>query len=701
MSAQLALGAKYASKLATIEGLASVFPKSVEQVKALAESAKNDATAALAHILDASTPATFDDVCCATDAARAEFSIVSGALSVTKSTHPVKEMRDACTAALTELNAFSIDNFGSNRALFKKFDTVKSSGHLGHVGNDRDAKLYFYEESIKEWQRQGLGLSDEKLEESKSLKKKISDLGIAFDRNVAEYKKEMIFTLDQLQGVPQAAIDSLKKPEGEGNEDKRICGLDYPTYFAIMKHCEVAETRKAVMSAFESRAAPENLQVLKEIIEKRQQFAALVGFESYSALDIDSKMAKTTENVRKFINDLVPRLQNKWAQEKKALLEDVHPSVKITEDGKIPSWDITFMMTQYAKKKLSVDETKISEYFPTHAVVDAVIECYGKFFSLEFTHHKNLVGDKALWHEDAEILEVHNIPRNLENPSASLVGYMILDLFPRGDQGKYGHACCFSAIPSFPVAENKWSPPVAVLICNFPKGTKEKPGLMQHSDAVTLFHECGHGWHTLLSRTSMASAAGTRVDRTFVEVPSQCLENWMWDNEVLAKVSKHYQTGEPIDAALIDAKINARNFFSGRDNLRQLTFATYSLEIFDKAFASQKIEDLDTTKLFDDIRKRILPDLEYDQSGRFEAAFSHLIGYGSCYYGYLWSLVLSDDIFFFIKNNKGLLDPVLGKRYREKILLPGGSAAPAVLLEDFLERPANNEAFLKHLSISA
>merc|ERR1712000_215144 len=158
-------------------------------------------------------------------------------------------------------------------------------------------------------------------------------------------------------------------------------------------------------------------------------------------------------------------------------------------------------------------------------------------------------------------------------------------------------------------------------------GNKDKPGLMQHSDAVTLFHEAGHGFHTLLSRTSLASAAGTRVDRSFVEVPSQCLENWFFDKEILSKVSKHYETGEPLPESLIDAKINARNFFSGRDNLRQLTFATYSLEIFDKPFAAQKNEDLDTTKLFDDIRKRILPDLEYDDSGRFEAAFSHLIGY--------------------------------------------------------------------------
>lgn len=281
----------------------------------------------------------------------------------------------------------------------------------------------------------------------------------------------------------------------------------------------------------------------------------------------------------------------------------------------------------------------------------------------------------------------------------SLVGYFILDLHPR--EGKYNHACCHSMLPAvrLDARGNKFSPPVAVLICNFPKGTDEKPGLLQFSDAVTAFHEAGHGFHTLLSKTTMATHSGTRVDRTFVEVPSQNLENWMWEKSVLSTTTKHWQTGEPLPEELIDAKLKSRNFFSGRDNLRQLTFASYALEIFSAEFADQKREDLDTTALFDKIRKRVIPDLDYDEEGRFEAAFGHLNGYSSMYHGYMWCLVLSDDVFEHVKSQNGLLDSKVGKRFIDCVLKPGGSVEPSILLERFLGRPANSEAFLKHLGI--
>lgn len=705
MSAQLALGAKYAPKFNSIQGVASLFPRTVEEVKSLTDVAKSTATASLTKILDdtQSAPSSFDDVCLATDAARSEFSLASTILSLVKSASTSKEIRDAATASLTELSAFAIDNFDTNRALFQKFQRLEENGGLASLDRTRDGDfLYWFDETIKNWKRQGLGLPDEKLEEAKSIKKKISDTGILFDRNIAEYKKELEFTLDQLKGVPDAVLSTLKKVEGsgDGNGDgeKRIVGLDYPTVFGIFKNCEVAETRKKVATAFENRAAPENLPVLRDLIKYRHDFAKLVAFESYAALDIDSKMSKTTENVRKFIDDLVPRLQQKWAEEKKALLaSDLHPSVKLTDDGKIPAWDITFMMTQYAKKHLSVDETKLSEYFPVGPSVRAVFDIYEKFYGIECVRHTNLQGDQAFWHEDVEVLEIHESPRNKENSQESLLGYIVLDLHPR--EGKYSHAACWPLAPAFRLEGDKYTPPVAVVLCNFPKGAEGKPALLQFQDAVTFFHENGHAFHSILSRTRMATHNGTRVDRTFVEMPSQCLENWMWDETILTNYFKHHATGEPMDKDLLRAKLKAKNFFSGRDNLRQLTFATYSLEIFGKDFASQPKEQLDTTALFDGIRKRILPDLEYDQEGRFELSFGHLNGYGASYFGYMYSLVFSDDVFDFVNSRNGLLDPVQGKRYREHILGPGGSVDPLTLLERFLGRPPNGDAFLKHLGI--
>ena len=370
-----------------------------------------------------------------------------------------------------------------------------------------------------------------------------------------------------------------------------------------------------------------------------------------------------------------------------------------------PASDVTFLMTRYTKKHLNVDETAISEYFPADATVRGLFDIYEKFLGIELVRHSHL-GD-TFWHESVELLEVHTAPRNAEgaDPLETLIGYIAIDLFPRA--GKYGHACAHGVVKGVlrdaSLADGvakKYSPPVSVVLANFPKATADKPALLLFGDVVTLFHELGHAFHNLFGRTAMPTLGGTNVLRDFVELPSQMLENWCWQQSTLESLARHYKTGEPMPAQLLQGKIAAKNVFSGRDNLRQMQFASYSLELFSPTFAAQLAADTtDTTRFFNALRPRVLPGLDYDESGHFECAFEHLLGYGASYFGYMWSQVFSADVFDYIQQRNGLLDPLMGRRYIAHIIGPGGSAQPAELLRRFLGREPRNDAFVKELGI--
>jgi thimet oligopeptidase len=343
------------------------------------------------------------------------------------------------------------------------------------------------------------------------------------------------------------------------------------------------------------------------------------------------------------------------------------------------------------KEHMRVDETKIQEYFPLEATVAALFSIYESFFGIKFTKHAKLGG--AFWHESVEVLEVHK--------DGALLGYVVLDLFPR--EGKYSHACCHGVVPAValtPEAGSTYSPALAVVIANFPTATSDRPALFLHSDVETFFHEFGHAIHGLFGRTPMATVAGTNVKRDFVELPSQMLENWVWQPAILKQISQHFQSKQPLPEELIAAKVASKSTFNGRDYLRQLQFARYSLEIFGAEFAAQAEEKLDTTALMDRIRHEVLPHIAHPQNSHFQCAFGHLTGYGAGYYGYMWSEVFSADVFATInKVPGGLLSPEMGERYTRHIIGPGGSRDPAEMIEAFLGRAPNSDAFMEDLGI--
>lgn len=323
------------------------------------------------------------------------------------------------------------------------------------------------------------------------------------------------------------------------------------------------------------------------------------------------------------------------------------------------------------------------------STLEGLFFIYQQFFDITLTKVKNLE-DLHVWHKDVDILEVK------QKKSGELVGYVIIDLFPR--EGKFTHACCHDVVPPILLEDGTTSPGLAVVVANFPAATKDRPALLTHSDALTFFHEFGHSLHVLFSRTKQGSVAGTNVELDFVELPSQMLEQWLWEPSILRDIAKHYKTGEPLPQKLVDAKVASQNAFSGRDTLRQLHLATYSLDLFSAPF-SVSSQPLNTHKLFLDLYDRLLPEVEVPKTNHMECAFGHLMGYDAGYYGYMWSKVFALDVFHFIRENNGLLDPSIGARYIKAILSRGGSRDPNVSVREMLGREPNNSAFLKSIGI--
>jgi len=450
-----------------------------------------------------------------------------------------------------------------------------------------------------------------------------------------------------------------------------------PTYEQVMRNCTVGGTRKKLWEAYANRGYPANDAVLKEIIRIRDQYAKLLGYPSYAELDISTEMAEKPEKVEAFLTDLQTKAQSKGEQEIAKILSDLPAGITLTAGGKIKPWDIGYVGKQYVMKHFDLDDNKVAEYFPVPSTFTGLLDIYEKFMGVRFT----ILPIDGLWDKDVMLLEV-------KTNDNKLIGYLLLDLFPRPH--KYTHAC---QITLYQATKNKngiIDPGLCIVIANFPKPIGDKPALLKHSDVKTFFHEFGHAVHALLGANELAMQSGTNVKTDFVELPSQMLEEWMYDRDVLKKLSKHYKTGEPLPDKMIATIVDLKNFTAADTVRRQIGYSILSLD------CHREGTEKDFHGLFKKIQHTTQPHLEHQETDHFVCSFGHLTGYGSKYYSYMWSKVFALDLFDYIKRH-GLTNPAVGKRYVDKILVKGGTAHPYTLLTDFLERTPSSEAFFKSM----
>ncbi len=589
---------------------------------------------------------------------------------------PDADLRDASHEGYLKIVEFSVDQIDGNEALYKAFKAYVDGNAKKEMLSD--AQRYFLANTMKDFERAGLGLPDEQRAQVKILKKDLATLASEFERNVAQDKSIIVVERDALIGLKDDFIANLERTE----DGKYILGVDYPTYFNVMDNCAVADTRRQLFIAFSNRAYPVNETILKDMIAKREELARLLGYGNYADYDIDQQMASSADKVYVFLQDLLAKSAQKVADEVALLIADMPESVKLTTDGKVQSWDFLYMINEYKKKHFDIDERKIAEYFPMEYTVGQLLDIYRQFMGVEFEE----VPVSGLWHEDVTAIQVFDKERT------QLLGTLFLDLYPRPN--KYSHAAHQTIIPAVIKEDGTRIPDVSIVMANFPKSTVGKPSLLKRSDVKTFFHEFGHAIHAILGATEIASLSGTRTKGDFVELPSQMLEQWLWDKNILKKVSRHYQTGESLPDDIIDSIVELKTFTSGSFVQRQGYLAMLSLDYHKEG------EQKDLYAIMKQLHEKLRPLMAFAPEDHFYTSWGHIAssGYASKYYGYLWSNIFAFDVFSVIKKH-GLLDPVIGKKYVQEILSKGGSQDPNELLRNFLGRDPSNEAFLKDMGL--
>jgi len=662
----------YRFKIDSLDTVISLFPKSVgtiqKQKDKIFESAKHEIQKILKLVPE---KRTFENTVIAVDKVLNDLETFEGVLHTIANVHINKQMRDFSLKTAVQTGTYSLSLVLGNKDLYKVFKSYVDTQSKKEKLNKE--QRYFLDEMIDQFKRAGFGLSNENCKKVNNLHKEILSLCADFQKNINSDNRFILVKDSELAGLQKDFVKNLKLSKN----GLRVVRLDYPTYYNIMKNCENFETRKKLYEQYVNRGYPVNDGVLKKIIKKRDQLAKLLGYDSYANYDCSNQMIGSCKKVELFVDSLFETVAKKAKNELSTCITGLDNCIQITKDNKIYPWDISYMQELYKKKNYNLDESKISEYLPLEKTLEVLQDVCKKLFSISLQE----VSNNGLWHQDVKVLKVSRLSDNF------VLGYIIMDLYPRED--KFPHACAIPVFAGLIDDTGNRGTAVVTVLANFPKPTKDKPSLLNMQNITTFFHEVGHALHGIFGATKFAIFAGTSTKKDFVELPSQLMEYFVWEPEILKQLSCHYKTGEPLPDDLIAKMIDLKNFGYGFSVQLQLFYSMVALNMFKSG------EDKDPKRIIKDLHSKMLKKIVYADCNNMHSAFIHLTGYAAKYYGYMYSRMLALDAYDTIKKN-GLLDPAIGKKYIDCILSKGGSFDPNSLVRDFLGREPSNRAFIEY-----
>ncbi len=541
------------------------------------------------------------------------------------------------------------------------------------IQNNEKDTLNHEQNRVLELNIQGFELSGAHLDEE--VKKRLAEINIKksdlqnnFSQNLlnATNAYEKIITNEKdVEGIPKSDLDTAKFEEN--GEVKYRFTLQMPSYISYMTYGPNREIREEIYKAYVSRA-PENAEIIDELLELRHEMSELLGFKNYAEYSLASKMADSTESVLNFLERL---LKNSQAQAKEELEE-----LQTMSDTKLESFDTAFYSEQLKKKKYSIDEEEFRPYFEQKSVVEGMFDFLNKLFGIEF---KKV--DEKLWDEKATSYDLY-----VDNQLRSRL-YFDLEARKSKRGGAWMHN--YQTHSSDEKGERKLAS--AFLVCNFPASTKDSPSLLRHDDVVTLFHEMGHAIHHVLSNVKESEVSGVNgVEWDAVEFPSQFLENFAYEPKVLKMFAKHYETSEVIPDEMIQKLVDSKNFMSASGMLRQLEFSIFDFKLHTKAYKGDEVQ-----KLLDSIREETAL-IKTPAYNKFQNGFAHIFagGYAAGYYSYKWAEVLSADAFFKVVD-EGIFDSSTAKNYLDIVLDGGGAKSMSEYFNELMGRDADTDSLLR------
>lgn len=601
------------------------------------------------------------------------------------------ELRDAYNACLPKLSDYATE-MGQNEDLFNAYNSLKNNS--AEFNKLSIAQKKIIDNTLRDFKLSGFDLDDEKKKRFKEIQQQLSQLTTKFEENVMDATHawtKHITDESQLSGLPDSAKAMARQTAEQKEKQGWLFTLDFPSYFAVMSYADDTNFRYEMYQAFVTRASEQgpnagefdNSQVTEDILALRHESAQLLGFANYAVRSLARKMANSTEDVIKFLNELAEK-SHKVAQQDYSELVDYAKQHHAQDELK--AWDLTYYSEKLREHKYAINQETLKPYFPETRVVPGMFEVVKRLYAIDITEITNI----DTWHKDVRFYEI-------KDHRGQLRGKFYLDLYAR--EKKRGGAWMDDCMGKNTLANGSAQIPVAYLTCNLTPPIGDHPALFTHDEVTTLFHEFGHGLHHMLTRIDHIGVSGINgVAWDAVELPSQFMENWCWEREALDLITGHFETGATLPDELFAKMQAAKNFQAGMQMVRQLEFSLFDFKLhteYEPKLGARVQETLDT------VRKQVAV-VKTPSCNRFQNSFSHIFagGYAAGYYSYKWAEVLSADAFSKFEEN-GVFDQKTGNEFLECILEQGGSREPMELFIEFRGRKPSIDALLKHTGIAA
>jgi len=658
------------------------WPQTPEAVETSAKEAIKRGNAALDAIgrLDRKK-VTFQNTVVALDDLACEANNVGNKATIIKQANTDPKMRSAAEKAVKAMNDWFV-GIDYREDVYK---SIKAFAETNPQLTGEDKKLL--DETMRDYRRAGLALPPEKRKEVEQLRKQLAKLGTDFETNIANAKRPVVFTKAELEGMPE---DFLSKPGIKTGDDAYTVLANVTWQFnAVEENAKSEATRKKLYIARETLAKEKNVPLLNQMLTLRNKIALRLGYKSWDDFQTEPRMAKTGGGAQKYIDDLVAGIEPKFAAELSELQKMKQLDVQPSGGGafaapRINIWDWRYYQNQLKKQKFAVDAEALRNFFPFQKVLDGMFAVYQRIFGLKF--EQIVVPYK--WIDDLQLWAVSDAA------SGEPLGLFYLDMFPR--DGKYNHFAEFEIIGGKLLPDGKYQRPTVTLLCNFPPATADKPSLLSHSEVETLFHEFGHVLHTITTRAKYGRFAGTHVPTDFVEAPSQMLQNWVWDKNVLDSFAADYrESSKKIPGDTIQKMKDAKLATAGVFYRLQFAFASLDLALHGP---HPEKAPYDCVAISNPILEKVF--LPIDPSTTFVSYFGHLNGYDAGYYGYAWADAIAADMAtVFESAPEGYFDQQAGMRLRNEIYAMGDSRDVNESIERFLGRKQSVQPFLKKIGI--
>lgn len=661
-----------------------------EHVKPAVEQAIEDCRAKIEQVLEGNTQPTWENVIAPIEEVDDRLSRLWSPVSHMNSVMNSDELREAYESCLPILSEYGTW-VGQHKGLFEAYKAIKNSEAFATLSQAQKKTI---KDALRDFELSGIGLPKAEQKRYGEISKRMSELGSKFSNNVLDATMgwtKHITDKNELAGMPESALAAAQAAaEGKGLEGYLLT-LDIPSYLPVMTYCDNQALRKELYEAYVTRASDrgpnagkwDNTENIAELLKLRYEVARMLGFNTYSEKSLATKMAETPDQVLSFLNNLATKVKPQGEREVQELREFAEQEFGVTS---FELWDIAYYSEKQKQKLFKISDEELRPYFPENKVVSGLFEVLKRVFGMKVQEREGV----DTWHESVRFFDIFD-------SNDVLRGSFYLDLYAREHKrgGAWMDECRVRRIN----ANGELQTPVAYLTCNFNRPVGDKPALFTHDEVVTLFHETGHGIHHMLTQVDVSSVSGINgVPWDAVELPSQFLENWCWEEEALAFISGHYETGEPLPKDMLDNMLAAKNFQSGMFILRQLEFGLFDFTLhttYDPEVGPQVLETLAEVKK----KVAVLPSLEWN---RFSHSFSHIFagGYSAGYYSYLWAEVLSADAFSRFEE-EGIFNAETGASFLNNILEMGGSEEPMELFKRFRGREPQIDALLRHSGIAA